>query len=284
MTAQRNILMNLFFFFMLFMIALGFSPAQANEPDYTEEDHLLVSVGGLYNSGVYEGMDGFIEADANIFARYGDWFARGQTFGYEWVKGERASLSFVLRRGDHQLEVSRTNDEQELLYRGIQDRDRAIEAGLLYRYNSRVGIVTLDYFKDVSDAHDAHRMTIRVARPIPNPGGISVVPSMYINYYNTNYNRYYYGVSRADNDAAILETYGVVNDTTRENYEAVRREYAPGNSGHFGVDVDIRMPLSDNLIITGYFSYEDITGEWYRSPLVEDRKLFVTKLGLGYSF
>lgn len=262
----------------------GSSPAFAEDAVYVEEDHALISVGARYFSGMYFGQDGYVEPDIDLDIRYGSFFAKGQTLALDLARSERASFSIAVTRGTHFLDPEDINSEQEELFLGIEERERAIEAGFVYQYRSRVGLVTFDYFQDISSTHDAQRGGFRFQRPIPNEGGIAFTPGLFVKYYGAGFNDYYFGVSREDNDRAILQQYGVITDTTRENYEALREEYTPGNSGHFGFDVEMRAPISDNLLVTGYFAYEEVTGPQFRSPLVEDRKQYTTKLGIAYTF
>jgi outer membrane scaffolding protein for murein synthesis (MipA/OmpV family) len=270
---------------VLLALIFGYSSfALAEEPVYFNEDRTIVGVNARYFSGLYFGQDGYLEAEPYFDIRYGALFAEGQTLGLDIAKSERASLAIAVTRGNHFLDPDDINDEQAELYLGIEERERAIEAGFVYKYQSRVGLVSFTYFQDVSSTHEAQRGSVRIARPIPNEGGIAFTPSLFVKYYSAAFNRYYFGVSPEDNNAGIIERYGVITDTTRENFEALRQEYQPDNSAHFGFDLDMRMPLSDNLILSGYFAYEEVTGPQYRSPLVEDRKQYTSKLGLSYLF
>jgi outer membrane scaffolding protein for murein synthesis (MipA/OmpV family) len=267
----------------LCLLLLSFNALSA-EPDYVEEDHILLGFDVVYDSGLYQAQDGFVYPDINFDIRLGKLFAKGSTFGYDLFEGSRASFSLAVTRGWHFLDLDTINDPNNPLYYGIEDRERAIEAGFIYKYRSRVGLVSFEYYKDYSDAHDGLRTVFRITRPIPNNGGLVVVPSLFVNYYSREFNRYYYGVTAEENNRAIQKAYGIVNDTTRERYEKTRTEYKPNNSAQLGVDINLRMPLSDELSVTGYLSYEDVVGGAFRSPLVEDRKYYQAKIGLAYTF
>lgn len=258
--------------------------ASAEDMVYIEQDHALIGANARYFSGLYFGQDGYVEAEPYFDMRWGGLFAIDQTFGLDIAKGERASLAIAFTRGNHFLDPEDINDSQRNLYLGIEERERAIEAGFIYQYRSRVGMVTFDYFQDVSNTYKGGRGGVKVTRPIPNEGGISFTPGLFVRYYSEAFNSYYFGVSEAENNAAILELYGIINNTTRSNFASLRESYEPGNSGHFGFDVEMRMPLGENLLLTGYFAYEEVTGPQFRSPLVEDRKQYTSKLGLAYNF
>lgn len=273
------------FFFVLVVSVLWQVPVYAAQPDYSEEDHALVGLELVYESGLYHGQDGYIYPDFYLDARQGDFFAKGQTLGYDMFVGPRASLSIAITRDDTFLDVSSIDDDQKELFYGIEDRKRAIETGLIYKYRSRVALVTFEYFKDYFDSHRAHRTVTRITRPIPNNQGLQIEPSLFVEYHSQEFNEYYYQVTRAENRTAAKQSFGVLSNTTLRRYRKdIRDEYKPGNSAHWGVDVRVTYPLADNLSLTGYFSFMDITGPVFRSPLVEDRKFYQSKLGLAYTF
>jgi len=272
---------------LIVCLVTGFSSLSslADEPDYTEVDHVMVSVEGVYDSGLFQGQDGFIYPELYLDVRQGDFFILDQTFGYDMFVGSRASFSLAITRGDTFLEVDSINDAQEELFYGIEDRDRAIEAGFIYKYRSRVGLVSFEYYKDISDKHDGLRTVFRITRPIPNnEGGPVFVPSLFVNYYSREFNRYYYGVTEQENIAGTRIAYGSSTAINQNRYKKIRDEYKPNNSAQLGVDIRVRYPLTEQLSATGYFSYEDIVGEAFRSPLVEDRKYYNARLGISYNF
>lgn len=260
------------------------SNLSAEDMIYIEQDHALIGANARYFSGLYFGQDGYVEAEPYFDVRWGGLFAIDQTLGLDIARSERASLAIAVTRGSHFLDPDDINESQRELFLGIEERERAFEAGFIYQYRSRVGMVTFDYFQDVSNAYKGGRGGVKVTRPIPNEGGISFTPGLFVRYYSEAFNNYYFGVSETENEAAINQLYGIVNDTTRANFARLRQAYAPGNSGHFGFDVEMRMPLGENLLLTGYFAYEEVTGPQFRSPLVEDRKQYTSKLGLAYNF
>lgn len=273
-----------YFLSMIMLLLTGI--ASSAEPDYTEEDHLQISLGGVYYSGLYQGQDGYLEPDLAFDMRYGRWFAEDLTFGYEIAKGERASLAIAITRGDQWLDTGDINDSQKQFYEGIENKDRAIEAGFVYKYRSRVGIVSFTFFKDYSDAYGGQRGSFRIERPIPGNTDFAITPSFFVTYYSESYNNYYFGVTREDNNRAIKSIYDVdtISDTLRAQYEQSRPEYAAGNSGHIGFALDMRWRLSGDLALAGHISYEELTGPVYRSPLVEDKEIIIAKLGLAYTF
>lgn len=272
--------------FSLFVGALLWLPVvQSAEPDYSEEDHILLGLEAVYESGLYHGQDGYVYPDFYLHGRQGDFFAEGQTIGYDMFVGPRASLSIAMTRDDTFLDVSSIDSEHKELFYGIEDRKRAIETGLIYKYRSRVALVTFEYFKDYFDAHKGLRTVTRITRPIPNNQGLQIEPSLFVEYHSEEFNSYYYRVTRAENKVAARQAFGVLSNTTLRRYRKdIRDEYQPGNSAHWGVDVRVLYPYSDRLSITGYFSFMDITGPVFRSPLVEDRKYYQSKIGLAYTF
>lgn len=296
MHSMNQVVTSKLFALIFLMIQALYSFAEETQR-IVDEDHFLISLDANFNSGLYTGLESFVYPDIYLDARYGRLYAQDQTIGYDLTWSERASLSLAITRNKDFFDVAEAESLQPDLYIGIQDKERAIEAGLVYKYESRVGLVSFEYFKDITNKHDSHRGVVRLARSIPVKGGFSLVPSIYVNYYSAKYNLYYYGVTREENNRGIIQRFsgpgaGQVNtvdeidEQVRETFEndLGRQEYDPGNSGHFGIDINIFVPISENLGITGYFAYEDITGPVFRSPFVEDRKLYRGRLGVAYSF
>lgn len=261
------------------------SVGHSAEPDYTEIDHLQVALEYVYDSGLYQGQDGYWKPEPYFHARKGRLFAEGQTFGWDMFVGNKASLSLAVARNHHELDIDTIKNDHLLLYQGLTERKRAWELALIYKYQSRVGLLSFEYYKDYGTAHDGIRTTTRLTRPIPNNGGITIEPSLFVHFNSREFNRYYYGVTENENEEAAQREFGVLTKQTLRTYEkTIRDVYTPKNSAHLGVDVRISMPLQDNFSLTGYLSYMDVTGPLFRSPLVEDRKYYNANIGLAYTF
>ncbi len=249
------------------------------------EDAQLVGLGVEYDSAIYQGQDGYTSPYPLLDLNYGDFFVDNNVAGWTAYRWNNISVAIVATQGQTFLDVNDINAQSQELFAGIENRDKAFEAGFIYTYNAPVGIVTWEYFKDVSDTYGGMRNTLRLSRPSGNPMRLSVTPSIYVNYYSSAFNDYYYGISAEDNARGrALVNLDLPKDAqySQDDYDAYRPLFEGQNSGHVGADIWFRKPYSEKLIGVAYFSAEQILGEQYNSSLVEDKKRFIFRLGLQY--
>jgi len=245
-----------------------------------DESTLMLGAGVGYNEGIFEGQDGYVYPEPVFNIDYGLLYANNSTVAIKFANYRSVSFALAATLGQIWLDVGDINSNREVLYYGIEDRDRAVEAGLLFHYRSPVGLVSMAYYKDVSSTHDASRGLIKIERNIAETGDyISITPGLYINYYSSKYNKYYFGVTEEEN----LTGADIANNTP-ENFSAFRPEYSPGNSGHLGFDLKVEYELSREFVATGYLAIEDLTGQWETSPLVEDKGMGSVVFGISYRF
>ncbi len=245
-----------------------------------EDDQFMIGAGFGYNEGIFEGMDGYFYPEPVLDINYGRLYASNSTLAFRFAHYRSVSFAIAATMGQIWLDTGEIKGSQEELYLGIEDRDRAIEAGLLFHYRSPVGLVEMAWYKDVSNAHDASRGLIKISRNIAETGDyISIVPGLFINYYTAKYNRYYFGISEEENiEGAALA------GNTLANFNDFRPQYKPGNSGHFGFDLKVQYEISKELIATTYFAVEDLTGPWEMSSLVEDKGMASVVFGCPTAF
>ncbi len=252
-----------------------FISLQANAQDKND----ALGIGYALNSAVYFGQDAYGQAVPLLSFEAGNFYGKGSTLGFYFSRFGRVGFSLEATIGEIQLDTNDINSSQSDLYLGLNDRDSAIEAGLAFHYYSNVGLVEFSWWRDVSSSHDAHRTRTKISRDIAETGDMRIVPGMFANYYSTKYNRYYFEVTEAQNrEAADL------SGNTYENYRDFRPEYKPGNSGHFGLDLLIEYQMSPQTLATIYYAWEDLTGPWETSPLVEDSTMSTLVLGISKRF
>jgi outer membrane scaffolding protein for murein synthesis (MipA/OmpV family) len=243
------------------------------------EEAQLIGLGAEYNSAIYQGQDGYTSPYPLINLSYGDFFIDDYVAGWTPFRWNNISVSLVVTQGQNYLDVEDISPQSQELFAGIENRDKAFEAGFIYEYNSPVGIVTWEYFKGVSSDYGGMRNTLRLSRPTGNPMRLTVTPSIYVNYYSTAFNDYYYGISPEEN-ARGREL--VAPGLTQEEYDAYRPLFEGQNSGHVGLDVWFKKPYTENLIGVAYLSWEQILGPQNNSSLVEDTERYIFRLGLQY--
>ncbi|MDX1453376.1 MAG: MipA/OmpV family protein [Oleiphilaceae bacterium] len=261
--------------FCFFLFTLLTAPQQALSDELDD----AIGVGYLLNSAVYAGQDAYGEVVPALSFEMGNFYGRGNVLGFYFSRFGRVGFSLEATMGTLELDTADIDNSQSDLYLAIGDREAAVEAGMAFHFWSQVGLIEFSWWRDVSDTHDAHRSRTKISRNIAETGDMRIVPGLFVNYYSAKYNRYYFTVTEQQNRDAAAES-----GNTYENFSAFRPEYQPGNSGHVGVDLLIEYPMSQHTLATFYYSWEDLTGPWETSPLVEDSTLSQFMIGISTRF
>lgn len=253
------------------------------------EDHLSIGAGMGMNSMIYIGVDPVQYEVPMVDARWGALFIEGTRAGYEFLRIERVSLSIAGMWDRTELDVDDVNSANQDLYLGIEDKKPTAQVGLIGHYHSPVGLVEASYFHDVTANHDSSWTNLKISRPIPETGSWFINPGLFIKTYAEKYNRYYYSVTQEENIKGAQLYYDTdgepVSDELMADYERnFRPRYKPGNSGHYGIDLEVDYHFTSFLSIQSYWSIEKLTGEVETSPLVEDKEIYVAEIGLVFSF
>jgi len=263
---------------------LATNSAFADFEQKTNTDIVSLGFGAIINSGPYSGQDSYVDPFPLINIEYGRFFLKGSTIGYHFYNHKRVSLAIAGSYNREFLDVDDINDKNEKLFYGIQDRDPATEVGFIGRFYSRVGLVEGTFFKDVSDAHDGTRASLKISRPIPDTGKWTMVPSFYVNYYSEKFNNYYYGVSQEENDRGEQIAIDRSEISAGEFGDKIRPTYSTGNTGHVGFSLDMKYSFTQNLKGIGNIAIEKFAGEVETSPLTEDKQLVTAVVGFAYEF
>jgi len=251
------------------------------------EDHVSIGVGGAYNSSAFEGYNGFALPMPFFDIRYGNLFAKNNhdepVIGFELFRHKRIMLATAVTRGRTFLDLDEINTNKDFLYYALEDRDQALEAGLIFHFYSRVGLFEATAFHDIASTYGGTRSSLSISRDFTDTGNWTIVPRFFIKHYSDKFNNYYYGVTEAENDAAVVihEANGFSGADYRNT---IRPAYEAGTSGHVGVDLDLKYNFTESLVGVGYIAIEKFSGSVETSPLVEDKELITTSLGLQYNF
>lgn len=261
--------------------------ARTEEPRPTYEDHFSFGPGVTYNSAPFEGLNGYATPLPVFSFRWGHLFGYNQhdepTIGWELFQHKRIMLAIALTSGRTFLDVGDINDDRTFMYWGLEDRDKAYEMGLIFRYFSRVGLFEAKAFHDMVSAYSGTRSSLSMSRPFPDTGNWSIVPRVFIKHYSEKFNKYYYGITDAETEAA--DDIAITQGYSTGRYEIVTRpSYFPGNSAHYGVDLQIEYNFTEQIKATGYIGIEKFSGVIETSPLIEDKELVTTSFGLRYNF
>ncbi len=263
-------------FSVLFALTLLTTPLA-----YAEQSNSF-GVGASYESGVYYGQDGYVEPYPMIDAEFGDFFIDNKVVGWTGYKRENIEVALIVSQNDHFLDVNDINEESQHIFVGIENRDRAVEAGFLYTYFSPVGDISWEYYKDVSNTHGGMHNIVRLARPSGNPNLVTITPSIFVHYFSSAFNDYYYGIDAAENAQGLAIVQQTRPDIDAVEFEEFRPAFKGENSGHLGIDIWIKKAYTPNLIGVAYAAWEEVLGEVNNSSLVEDDARYTFRLGIEY--
>ena len=266
-------------FFYLSLYALSLS-ANAKELQYA-------GLGVTYDSGIYQGQDGYASPLPMIKLDVDDFFVRDKVIGWTGYRWNNISVSLIASYNDYFLKTDDIGQQSKHVYLGIEDRKRVAEVGFLYTYNSPVGTITWEFYKPLSSSEGGMHNITRLARPSGNPNLISFTPSIYVHYFSSAFNDYYYGISHQENIAGYnaLVDAGDTRFVDVDDFETnFRPTFEGANSGQLGIDLLIQKPYGENLVGIAYLGWEEVLGEQQNSSLVEDSARYTFKLGMAYKF
>jgi outer membrane scaffolding protein for murein synthesis (MipA/OmpV family) len=274
------------------VIATPSAHSRLQEPVPVYKDHLSIGPGLTFASAPYEGHDGSYSVLPTFSFQWGNLFGYNNhdepLIGFELFRHKRIMFGLAATSGRTFLDLDNISKDKDFLYWGIdENRDRSYEAGFIFRFFSRVGLVEIKAFHDVISTYSGPRSSISWSRPFPDTGNWSIIPRMFIKHYGVKYNSYYYSVSEAENDAAnpFLIAHDLGSEEKMLEYKTITRpQYEPGNSGHVGFDLTVEYSISEKLTATGYLAIEKFSGEIETSPLIEDKELILGNIGLRYNF
>tara|TARA_R110001592_G_scaffold181747_1_gene424621 strand:+ start:46788 stop:47675 length:888 start_codon:yes stop_codon:yes gene_type:complete len=279
--------------FLLICLAIFSFKSYSAEPVPTRENKLTIGAGLSHYSVPYTAMDSTLQAVPLFDIQYGPLFAYNYheepVLGFELFRHKRVMLALAAIYGNQELDASEASKDKAWLYYGIEDRDKATEAALIFDFYSKVGLVEILVARDISNTYDGFRSFISWSRPFHETGNWTITPGMYGRYYSVEYNDYYYGITEKEMDKAIdlvVNQGAFVNgrNLTENQYRQLRPAYTAENAGQFGVDLKIDYNFTEYLKAQGYIGLEQLAGQVTSSDLTEDADIWRLSLGLAYTF
>lgn len=259
------------------------------EPVPVRENKLSIGGGFTFNSAQYRGSESFVDPVPLFDIQLGPIFAYNHHdepyVGLELFRHKRVMFAIAATQGRTELDLSNIRESQfSPYYLGIEDRDKSIEAGYIFNFYSRVGLLEIMTFRDVSNNHKGIRSFVGWSRPFPETGNWTITPRMFGKYYSEKYNRYYYGVSEEDMDRGIDLAQSQIPGYTPERFEELRPQFESGNAGQFGIDLSVEYRFTNYLKAQGYLGWEQLAGQVTSSTLVADSEVWTANLGLVFTF
>lgn len=188
-------------------------------------------------------------------------YVRGNQLGVNLIKSQDKELSaYVQTAGDPYNPKNSESDHQKL-----KKTNGSIMAGGSYLYVTRFGGLQAQMATGVAGNSNGSLAKLSYLAKFKQ-GGLTVVPSAGVTWYDKKYNKYYYGISQAESDATGLNAY-------RPN-----ADFSPFISVMATYDMDDSLSLffNQNTSLHG--------NEQLNSPKVKDRTISATTVGLLYTF
>lgn len=188
-------------------------------------------------------------------------YVRGNQLGVNLIKSQDKELSaYVQTAGDPYNPKNAENEHQKL-----KKTNGSIMAGGSYLYVTRFGGLQAQMATEVAGNSGGSLAKLSYLAKFKQ-GGLTIVPSAGVTWYDKKYNKYYYGISQAESDATGLNAY-------RPN-----ADFSPFISVMATYDMDDNLSLffNQNTSLHG--------NEQLNSPKVKDRTISATTVGLLYTF
>lgn len=188
-------------------------------------------------------------------------YVRGNQLGVNLIKSQDKELSaYVQTAGDPYNPENAENEHQKL-----KKTNGSIMAGGSYLYVTRFGGLQAQMATEVAGNSGGSLAKLSYLAKFKQ-GGLTVVPSAGVTWYDKNYNNHYYGISQAESDATGLNAY------------QPNADFSPFVSVMATYDMDDSLSLffNQNTSLHG--------NEQLNSPKVKDRTISATTVGLLYTF
>ena len=188
-------------------------------------------------------------------------YVRGNQLGVNLIKFQDKELSaYVQTAGDPYNPKNSESDHQKL-----KKTNGSIMAGGSYLYVTRFGGLQAQMATEVAGNSGGSLAKLSYLAKFKQ-GGLTIVPSAGVTWYEKKYNKYYYGISQAESDATGLNAY------------QPNADFSPFVSVMATYDMDDSLSLffNQNTSLHG--------NEQLNSPKVKDRTISATTVGLLYTF
>lgn len=188
-------------------------------------------------------------------------YVRGNQLGVNLIKSQDKELSaYVQTAGDPYNPENAENEHQKL-----KKTNGSIMAGGSYLYVTRFGGLQAQMATEVAGNSGGSLAKLSYLAKFKQ-GGLTIVPSAGVTWYDKKYNKYYYGISQAESDATGLNAYQPNADFS--TFISVMATY--------DMDDSLSLFFNQNTSLHG--------NEQLNSPKVKDRTISATTVGLLYTF
>ncbi|WP_296201855.1 MipA/OmpV family protein [Psychrobacter sp. UBA3962] len=229
----------------------------------SENEKLGVQLGVnlRWNNSAYDLDDNDVSVLPSIFFDNGKYYARGNQIGTYLVNdGSNEVLAFVQPGGP-----SFDPDDAKGDLAQLDERKWSGLVGASYMRTTPIGGFKAQLSTDVAGRSDGTVARLSYLAKL-TPGKWTIYPSAGLEWVDSNYNEYYYGISQKEADKTSLDRYKP--DSSISPYISVNGTYA------INKDWDLFLGQSVNFL----------ADEQRDSPMVDDRVDYKTTLGVLYQF
>ena len=217
-----------------------------------EKDSLLIGIGIMSESGVYQDISGEADPVPIIIGEYGGFWFEQTTVGYTFFESEVLSLSPIINFALDGGYDPKDADANSQLYTGLESLNSTIEAGLSLEIEAGPLEAEFRYLTDVGSEHKGDIFSVSLGNDIELMDNRLVLePTIGFSWVSKEYNQYYYGV-------------------TAQQSNAFRSAYTADSGLNYEFSLSSRYKVGKRLYLLGRLAYDKYC-LLYTSPSPRDR-------------
>ncbi|MGL5988336.1 MipA/OmpV family protein [Cetobacterium sp.] len=229
------------------------------------ENKIGIGAGAGFSNSVYSGAESKAYPLPLLDINYGDFYAKGITFGYNFFKGEDLALSVYL---DPMAGFPIKSEDIGEDYTNIEDRKFMAMIGLRADLNS--GIAGIKAGTTVQFGEHGSEAKISLFKPYSINDKLILVPSIYAKGFSGDYSDYYFGVS--DDEANKSES------------DKLTTSYKAETAFSVGTILTTSYKYNDKISLVGILGVEQFSNEITDSPITSEKPIFIASIGAQYFF
>lgn len=228
-------------------------------------DKLGIGIGVGNSNSIYKGAKNEVYPIPLLDIDYGNFYIKGITPGYFFFKGDRLALSvFVNPIAGFPIKAKDIRNE----YSNIDNRDFQAMIGLRADFNSGFAGIRTGALAQFGK-HGAE-VKVSAFRPFHITEEFSLVPGLHVRGFSDEYVDYYFGITS--------------NEVNKSNKDSLTKEYKGETASSIGATLTADYKYSENFSLIGILAIEKFSNKITNSPIVKDKPLFITSLGVKYYF
>lgn len=231
-------------------------------------DRFAAGLGVVVAPKPYKGYDDEVFLIPLILYESGNFYARGKNLGYTLMERDvsifdrQMTWSFDIIG---ELRFDGYEDDDATIFRGMDDRDWTIEAGLATQIRDReLGFLRFGWLMDILSRHEGHELRLTYGKRF-QMDKLGLTPSVGFSWESSEVIDYYYGVRSSE---AIVG----------------RPAYSPGADITWFTNLQVTYEIDERWSLFSLVGWEFFGGDVKDSPLVDDDNSFSGIFGFLYEF